>query len=427
MFTGIMIFLSVIAIFLLSAYDTVAVKLEVSAERNVWNHLDKSCHPVDISWFCSDEDKTCVPDFVSSTDYTGLPDTFSAWMKAYLIKSASIVYDGCFDVPETFFIHLVKHTYTDITSCARICLSSDLVFYSYFGIHGTSCYCLLDSITAHNGIVDVSKTTLENSCLTHETSYMKVYNILKQHDLEKDRCPVAYPISISTVVLYLEDCRNNNTYYCSGDDTSDTSDRAPTSWYQAVKHCAKISTTLVNKFERGSSVRKQYWTHSLQYNEYALNEELPLFETRCAALVRTNTGFVIKALNCSSLLPTLCQAEVSNKTVTRDTVPPYTSSELASNTDHVTKSTVASTQPTRNTSIVKTSDKGSNMSTTPTVFSITIATSKPNTETIVIVLPVVIALVIVALVVGIVIYKRRGDGNSPGGMEGTPLNTQHSA
>jgi hypothetical protein len=33
----------------------------------------------------------------------------------------------------------------------------------------------------------------------------------------------------------------------------------------------------------------------------------------------------------------------------------------------------------RNTSIVKTTDKGPNMSTTPTVFSITIATSKPNT------------------------------------------------
>jgi len=46
---------------------------------------------------------------------------------------------------------------------------------------------------------------------------------------------------------------------------------------------------------------------------------LPLFETRCAALVRTNTGFVIKALNCSSLLPTLCQAEVSNTTGTSDT------------------------------------------------------------------------------------------------------------
>lgn len=49
-----------------------------------------------------------------------------------------------------------------------------------FNFQGTSCYCLLDSITAHNGIVDVSKTTLENSCLTHETSYMKVYNILKR-------------------------------------------------------------------------------------------------------------------------------------------------------------------------------------------------------------------------------------------------------
>ena len=49
-------------------------------------------------------------------------------------------------------------------------------------------------------------------------------------------------------------------------------DRAPTSWYQAVKHCAKISTTLVNKFERGSNVPNKWWMHSLQYNEYALNE-----------------------------------------------------------------------------------------------------------------------------------------------------------
>jgi hypothetical protein len=46
---------------------------------------------------------------------------------------------------------------------------------------------------------------------------------------------------------------------------------------------------------------------------------LPLFKTRCEALVRTNTEFVIKALNCSSLLPTLCQVEVSNKTGTSGT------------------------------------------------------------------------------------------------------------
>jgi len=39
-----------------------------------------------------------------------------------------------------------------------------------------------------------------------------------------------------------------------------------------VKHCAKMSTTLVNKFERGSNVYNKYWTHGLQYNEYALNE-----------------------------------------------------------------------------------------------------------------------------------------------------------
>ena len=49
-----------------------------------------------------------------------------------------------------------------------------------FNFQGTSCYCFLDSITAHNGIVDVSKTILENSCLNHETSYMKVYKVLKR-------------------------------------------------------------------------------------------------------------------------------------------------------------------------------------------------------------------------------------------------------
>lgn len=119
-----------------------ANKLEISSKNNTWKYLKESCKAANAAVSCSAID--CNTDFVLLYDVSNLPSTFIAWINTYLVKSASIVYQGCFSVPSTFFeTQIQRYTNRNPLNCVRDCFSSSttgLRYYSHIGINTVNGY-----------------------------------------------------------------------------------------------------------------------------------------------------------------------------------------------------------------------------------------------------------------------------------------------
>ncbi|XP_063424466.1 uncharacterized protein LOC134708093 isoform X2 [Mytilus trossulus] len=277
--------------------------LEITSTRTMWEDLETNCNTAsDVSkLFCSevvkDDIKKCDVTPIYSMDTSNIPDDFSAWIHAYLVRSFSIVYEGCYQHSNGL---KSKHcNATDLISCARMC---DNPRHTKLGIEGNNSYCISDNEL----VIDDLHAISEDSCHSENSENalkMKVYDIKKHVILDKDLCPVGYSLGTSKVFVAEEDCQTYKKFYCYG---STAIERNAMSWYDAQKLCKDISSRLLNEGELSSSTKGQYWLHGLHYNDFDIQTPLPLYPTRCAAIHRHRKVYSIKLFDCSTNLYTLC-------------------------------------------------------------------------------------------------------------------------
>ncbi|XP_052093284.1 uncharacterized protein LOC127729486 isoform X2 [Mytilus californianus] len=278
---------------------------ELTTRRTRWEDLKESCNTAaNVSLlFCSknnEDDTSCDVRRINSIDTTNLPDTFSAWINAYLVRSFSIVYEGCYQLDPKSLTSIECNT-TDLTECARKCKHSKL------GIQENNSFSISDNDLVHDNIHNTKIP--EESCHSENSGNeleIKVYDIKKHVILDKDLCPVGYSLSIQNIFVGEEDCQIHKKFYCYG---STAVERNEMSWYDAQKFCMNISSRLINKWEFSSATQKQYWLQRLHYNYFDINTPLPLFPTRCAALIRQRKVYSIELFNCSMELYTLCRTK----------------------------------------------------------------------------------------------------------------------
>ncbi|CAC5392297.1 unnamed protein product [Mytilus coruscus] len=279
--------------------------LELTTRRTRWEDLKESCNTAtNVSLlFCSknnEDDKSCDVIRINSVDTTNLPDSFSAWINAYLVRAFSIVYEGCHQLdPKS--LKPIDCNATDLTKCARKCDQPKL------GIQKNNSFCISDNDLVHDNIHNTKIP--EDSCHSENSENaleIKVYDIKKHVILDKDLCPVGYSLRNQNIFVGEEDCQTHKKFYCYG---STAVERNEMSWYEAQKFCMNISSRMINKWEFSSATNKQYWLHGLRYNDFDINTPLPLFPTRCAALIRQRKVYSIKLFDCSMELYTLCRTE----------------------------------------------------------------------------------------------------------------------
>lgn len=383
--------------------------LEITSTRTMWEDLETNCNTAsDVSkLFCSeikDDIKKCDVTPINSMDTSNFLDDFSAWIHAYLVRSFSIVYKGCYQ-PHPNGLKSKNCNATDLIACARMC---DNPKHTKLGIQVNNGYCISDNDLVNDN-PNANKIP-EDSCHSansENASEMKVYDIKKHVILDKDLCPVGYSLGVPNIFVGEEDCQTHKKFYCYG---STAIERNAMSWYDAQKLCKDISSRLVNEGELSSSTKGQYWLHGIHYNDFDIQTPLPLYPTRCAAMHRHRKVYSIKLYDCSTKLYTLC---ISKHAPTNKwpgiSIPPTSRSSTK-----MTSTKLSPTSPEVTFQISTNFSTDVNISTTTTNITVTMATLIPDTVSVSIIIPV-LAVISVLAIIGVVIFcirKRQNAGNN---------------
>ncbi|XP_076091766.1 uncharacterized protein LOC143063477 isoform X1 [Mytilus galloprovincialis] len=379
--------------------------LAITSTRTKWENLKTNCNAVsDVSnLFCSEikDIYKCHVTPIYSMDTSNFLDDFSAWIHAYLVRSFSIVYKGCY--PHSNGLDHIDCNATDLISCARLC---DNPKHTKLGIEVNNSYCISDNEL----VIDDPHAISEDSCHSENSENalkMKVYDIKKHVILDKDLCPVGYSLGTSNVFVGEEDCQTYKKFYCYG---STAIERNAMSWYDAQKLCKDISSRLLNEGELSSSTKGQYWLHGLHYNDFDIQKPLPLYPTRCAAIHRHRKVYSIKLFDCSIKLYTLC----ISKHAPTNKWPGISISPTPSSSTKMTSTKLSPTSPGVTFQITAIFSTDVNISTTTTNNSVTMATLIPDTVSVSIIIPV-LAIISVLAIIGVVIFcirRRQNAGNN---------------
>lgn len=356
--------------------------LTLSSNDVIWENQTR-CKPKESQWICRNVDgvtyKDCRTDYMSDVDISRLPKSFKAWIGAYVEEAVTITYKGCYKKPDNLFHY---YAYNDHTSCGRNCRKDR---YEYFGVWNGTCWCIPSYLLISQPDV-VEKP--EHSCLTNN---MTVYKIINHPKLEIDFCPIVYILS-SIVSIALDKCDEGQTFYCYKHEHGDNGTKS-LPWSEAAKNCSAISSRLARLWEVPRKEKMKYWLDGTTYYNYEMDTRLPLYKTRCAALVAENEKYTIQHVDCSSQLPYIICHTPTEEAGKIDTGLPI----LLTTTKTQTTSSVASTF-TPGSSVV-TSILFTEPTTDATILTTnsTLSTPKPDIPGVVaIVLPSAVLLGIIA-------------------------------